>query len=46
VSGKHRKAYARAASLAYAHAETLATIGRESDAPAPTGNRTLRYQFA
>lgn len=32
VSGKHRGAYARAASLAYAHAETLAGLGRQSEA--------------
>jgi tetratricopeptide (TPR) repeat protein len=32
VSGKHRRAYARAASLAFAHAETLAAIGRPADA--------------
>mgnify|MGYP003376498978 CR=1 FL=1 len=32
VSGKHRGAYARAASLAYAHAEALAGVGREAEA--------------
>ncbi len=32
VSGKHRRAYARAAFLAFAHAETLAAIGRPADA--------------
>ncbi len=32
VSGKHRGAYARAASLAYAHAEALAGVGRTAHA--------------
>ena len=34
VSGKHRGAYARAASLAHAHAETLAGLGRVAEAHA------------
>ncbi len=32
VTGKHRGAYARAASLAYAHAEALAKMGRQRQA--------------
>lgn len=32
VSGKHRDAYARAASLAFAHAEALAGVGRTAQA--------------
>ena len=34
VSGKHRSAYARAASLAHAHAETLAGLGQVPEAHA------------
>ena len=34
VSGKHRSAYARAASLAHAHAETLAGLGQVPQAHA------------
>ena len=43
VSGKHRGAYARAAMLAYAHAEALAGVGR--DAQARTYLEGVRSRF-
>ena len=43
VSGKHRGAYARAASLAYSHAEALAGVGR--DAQARTYLEGVRSRF-
>jgi hypothetical protein len=43
VSGKHRGAYARAASLAFAHAETLAALGRQADAHAYLAGIRARY---
>ena len=43
VSGKHRGAYARAACLAFAHAETLAALGREAHARAYLADVRARY---
>lgn len=43
VSGKHRHSYARAASLAFAHAEVLSTIGRTGDAHAYVADVRTRF---
>lgn len=43
VSGKHRSAYARAASLAFAHAETLAAMDREAEAHAYLNGVRTRF---
>jgi hypothetical protein len=43
VSGKHRGAYARAASLAFAHAESLAALDRQADAHAYLAGIRARY---